>query len=201
MNYMNFKTKIASATGTAVLLSTVLSASAFAATNVTISGNGAKSNNTVKLNDTKSTTVVQGNLLIVSTKINSSANTGGNKAKDNSGDTTITTGKATSMVTVGVGGNSNSVTLPNCGCEDDLTVDISDNLRKSKNKVKKTSSDHTLFAQGNAAIVGTEVDSKAKTGKNKASDILGDATVEITTKPADSIVEVGVEGGSNVINP
>lgn len=199
---MNYKTKIASAAGTAVLLSTVLSVSAFASTtNVTISGNGAKSNNTVKLNDTKSTTVVQGNLLIVSTKVNSSANTGGNKANDNSGDVTLKTGKATSTVTVGVGGNSNSLTLPNCGCDNDLTVDILNNHKKSKNKVKKTNSDSTVLAQGNAAIVGTEVDSDAKTGKNKANDNLNDGTVDITTKPAESTVEVGVEGGTNVINP
>lgn len=81
------------------------------------------------------TNITQTNTSIVGVNVVSNANTGNNKANGNTGDTTIKTKKATSNVTVGVGGNTNIATAGCCG-GGDTNITIKDNGAGSKNTVK-----------------------------------------------------------------
>lgn len=196
---MNIKNKIAAASASAVILSGVLVNGAFASTNITISGNLKKSENKVTVKNSKVTKVTQSNSQVVNTVVNSSASTGGNKANDNMGDVTVSTGKATSHVTVAVGGNANTATFP-CGCEEtDTTVQVKNNGKKSKNTVNTDDLVKSIAAQVNAALVGTGVGSDAATGDNKANANGGNATVDVSTGVSNSTVAVVVEGSVNVL--
>lgn len=81
------------------------------------------------------TNITQINKSVVGVNVVSNANTGNNKTSGNTGNTTITTKKATSTVTVGVGGNTN---IANAGCckDGETNITIKDNGAGSKNTVK-----------------------------------------------------------------
>jgi len=77
---------------------------------INISGNGAFSNNTVKVNSTQTTVVGQSSTTCATTNISSTANTGNNSSSFNTGgDSTISTGDAVNTTTVTVTGGSNEV--------------------------------------------------------------------------------------------
>ncbi len=196
---MNIKNKIAAASASAVILSGVLANGAFAATNITISGNLAKSDNKVVVKNAQVTKITQSNSQVVEAIINSSASTGGNKANGNMGDVTVDTGKATSKVTVGVGGNSNIATL-SCGCgEGSTTVKVKDNGKKSDNTVIKSDLLKKIADQVNVALIGVGVGSESTTGNNKANNNGKKADVDVSTGASKSTVEVVVEGSVNVL--
>lgn len=200
---MNIKQKITTATASALILSSVLTSGAAAATTVKIKNNLAGSTNKAKVNNSKSSAVLQGNAQMVLTGVNSSSSTGGNKANDNGADAgvKVKTGKAKSKVGVTVSGGTN-VANDTCGCETgDTDVVISGNGRESVNKVKINNSSENLVLQGNLSFVATEVVSVADTGNNSANDNLGGSNVGVTTGDAKSNVNVTVGGGTNVLNP
>lgn len=196
---MNIKNKIAAASASAVILSGVLANGAFAATNITISGNLSKTDNTVVVNKAQVTKLTQGNSQVVNTIVSSSASTGGNKANNNMGDVVVSTGKSKSSVAVVVTGNVNSASLP-CGCgNDDTTVKVKNNGKKSDNTVIKNDLLKKIADQVNVALVTTGVGSDAASGDNKASGNGNKATVEISTGASSSTVLVEVEGSVNVL--
>lgn len=200
---MNIKQKITTAGATAIILSSVLTSGAMAATSVKVKDNLAGSTNKTKVNNSKSTAVLQGNAQVVLTGVSSTAKTGGNKAKDNGSDADVKvkSGKAKSKVGVGVAGGVN-VASDTCGCESgDTDVVISGNGRDSVNKVKINNSSENLVVQGNFSFVATNVTSSADTGNNTASDNLGGSNVDVTSGDAKSNVQVTVGGGTNVLNP
>ena len=78
-------------------------------TDVTISGNGALSTNTVKVWNNNSSTVNQSNTTNATTTVTTTASTGGNNSSFNTGgDSSIDTGPATNHITVTVGGSTNT---------------------------------------------------------------------------------------------
>lgn len=198
---MNIKQKFATGLATAAFLGAVVAPMAFAA-DVTISGNGEGSHNTVTLSNSNTTSVSQSNVMSVSTTVNSSANTGGNQANENTGgDVTVTSGNASSTVGVSVTGGDNSATVTPCGCDPvNPSVSITGNGKDSKNKVKNTNSNTLSVGQAGVLSVGTTVGSKAKTGKNKANGNTGGGSVSVTSGGATSNVGVEVTGGSNTLN-
>lgn len=193
--------KISSAIASGALIASLLAPAAFAS-DVTITGNGNKSTNTVILGTTNNTTVSQSNTTVVNTSINSTASTGGNSASKNTGGSNgISTGAATSTVGVTVVGGGNTATVDPCGCDDpDTTVLISDNGNKSKNKVVNKNTNNLIVGQANVTVVNTGVNSKAKTGNNKSNKNTGGANT-IGTGPADSTVDVLVVSPANTLNP
>ena len=196
--YMTIKSKIAAGFASAALFAN-LAIPAFASTDVEVSGNGAKSDNEVKVENTNTVDLKQTNNLNVVLNITSKANTGGNKASGNTGgNTNITTGDATTETTVAVAGGDNKATVPSCGCESEDAVKVSGNGKKSDNKVTlKNKKSLKADQKGDANVVGT-LDSKAKTGKNKAKNNT-DGDVEVKTGDSVSTTEVGVVAGSNVL--
>lgn len=79
-------------------------------TNVTVRGNGAFSDNTVKVENSSWLTVLQSNVSYVFNAVSSTANSGNNSSSFNTGgDSGVVTSAATSGVTVTVNGSSNTV--------------------------------------------------------------------------------------------
>ncbi len=200
---MNLTYKIGSGIAAAALITSLFTTVAFANTVAEISGNGSGSINKIKVTNNNSTTVTQTNTSIVVTEVVSSAHTGSNEANNNTGGTTsIYTGAATSDVAVTVYGGTNTASVSPCGCQRE-GVDsalIFGNGSDSKNTIKLKNSNTTSVGQSNSLSVGTEVYSKAKTGKNKANGNTG-AGAGITTGDSLSIVGVTVHPVSNTLNP
>ena len=110
--------KIATAIATAALLANS-ALPIFAATTIEISGNGSDSENEAKVEMTNTQTVVQSNTSDVTNTVNVKADTGDNKAKDNTtGGVDIQTGDATVEVNVVNSLNTNSAELGCCGTGD-----------------------------------------------------------------------------------
>ena len=195
---MTLNSKIAAGFASAALF-TNLVVPAFASTDVEVSGNGAKSDNEVTVENTNTVDLKQTNNLNVVLNITSKALTGGNKASGNTGgSTSITTGDATTETTVAVAGGDNKATVPSCGCESDDAVKVSGNGKKSDNKVTlKNKKELKADQKGDVSVTGN-ITSKAKTGKNKAKNNTS-GNVEIETGTSVSTTEVGVISGSNIL--
>lgn len=143
---------------------------AFAGTTITISGNGAGSDNFTTVNQSSTNTVNQSNTANVTNNVDSSANTGGNDANFNTGgDTTVTTGEASSTTTVTNTLNSNSAQV-GCNCANGATdVTVKGNGALSNNTVAVGASQATTLNQTNVANVNNTVDSDANSGDNDAN--------------------------------
>lgn len=197
--------RIATAIATGALLLNSFAVPAFAATDVTVTGNGRDSDNTASVNLSKSNTVVQNNTAKVSNNVDVSAKTGGNKANDNSGgDVSIDTGNSSVGVAVKNMLNKNSASVDCCE-NGDTTVKIGDNLRGSDNNVDLNMDKTNSVFQDNSAHVNNDVDVDSKTGGNQASDNSSgdvsidtgksDVTVGILTFANANFAKIG--GGSN----
>lgn len=190
-----------------VLVSTALLASSFApaafAADLEISDNGAGSNNTINVTSTSNTTVNQTSNTDVDLTIGVVASTGGNQANgNNGGNVSITTGNATSNVTVSVTGGSNTAWVNPCGCpcsEGSGTSLISGNGAGSTNKINKVKTNKFTTKQKSNTDVDVTIWKKLKTGKNKANHNNG-GTTTINTGDASSTASATVNGGSNTLN-
>lgn len=191
-NFRKLSTAIA--TG-AVLLSSV--APAFA--DVTVSGNGAFSENGVSTTSTTTTAVTQNNDANISNNISSSSSTGGNTANFNtgSGGTTINTGDATNDVTVDNAVNVNQATVSSCGCGQNQDITIKDNSAFTTNGVDASNTNTTALTQTNDANIRNNVDAYASTGHNDAGFNTG-GDVTIRTGDADSTVSVSNLANANI---
>lgn len=173
-----------------------------ASTEVTVYGNGEKSDNYVKIVNSCSSKVYQNNDTSAITDIVSLANSGNvNAIKNTGGEVTVQTGDAVSMVTVNVTGGDNHASNPGC-CDyltQDLSVEVKNNGSKSETGVIVKNKNSVKNSQKSGTSALTSVYSKAKTGNVKAKSNTGSG-VEIKTGDSASSVEVTVEGGSNV-NP
>lgn len=195
---MEYKTKIGTAVAIgSLMLATLMPGAAAAATNITISGNGADSNNTANVTNSSNTTVNQTNTQNVSLNISVSAKTGKNTANNNTGgDVEINTGKADATSTINITGGSNTANI-SCGClATNDTIDIMDNGAESDNKSIVKNKKKAKYDQGGNQYVTGTVKVKAKTGKNKAkNNTTGNVT--ITTDDATSTSNVTVNQPPN----
>ena len=194
--------KIGTAIAASALFASVFAPSAFA--DVEISGNGEFSHNSVTVNNSNTTVVEQTSITHAHTDVNTSINTGSNQANGNTGGggVSITSGDATNTVHVTVTGGDNLAILENhCGCSQTPEVTIADNGEHSKNKVKLSSSHTTAVDQFTKTKARTYVDTKLKTGKNKANSNTGSGSIDLTSGDAENTVDVMVSGGFNSLNP
>lgn len=197
---MTIKSKIAAGFASAALFANLAVPAAFADTNLEIWGNGAKSDNTLKLTKEDETTVTQSNNSTVSINVSAKSDTGGNKANGNTGgDTSVKTGDATTTVAVAVVGGVNAASIQNCACGDEnTTVKVTNNGKKTKNKADIKETKKTTAVQASNTSVSADVKAKAKTGKNKAKNNTG-GTAEIETGTSVSETAVEVTGQTNVL--
>jgi hypothetical protein len=183
---------------TAAIVSNLFALTAFADTNVTISGNGANSDNNAEVSNSNTTVITQSNSSVVGTVISSDANTGDNTANgNNKGDVTITTGEAKNRTKVNVQTGSNDASVTSCcGCEGNTTLDINGNGNKSDNTAKVNTANTTVAQQTNSSKVWTILSNKSNTGGNKANNN-NQGNVSITSGNAKNKTKVRVQTGGN----
>lgn len=181
--------RIATAIATGALLMNSFAVPAFAATDITVTGNGSDSNNTSNINLTKKNTIVQNNTANVTNKVDVEANTGDNDANDNTGgDVKIESGDSDVAVAVKNMLNKNSAAI-DCCQNGDTSVKIAGNGSDSDNDVDLDMDNSNEIFQDNNAKVKNDVEVEGNTGNNEADDNTN-GDVEITS--GDSDVSVGV---------
>jgi hypothetical protein len=164
------------------------------AANVTISGNGAYSDNGAKVANNNSVFLDQANAANVVNAVRSDATTGKNDSSFNTGgDTVIHTGDANTKTNVSTKANANVATIG--GASDPMggsSVVIKDNGALSDNGVALSQNSAVVLAQANAANIVNDVHAKAKTGYNDAgyntggfnAIVTGNATTNVTVDNA-----------------
>lgn len=194
-----YKTKIATAIATGSVLLHAVAGMTFAATTITINGNGDSSNNTANVTRDSDTTVVQNNDAHITNNVDVNSSTGNNSASRNTGgDVTIETGNATANVTISNQANANHADVQGCGAcaGGDTTVNITNNGVNSDNDVDVDQYNDTGVYQDNHAHIDNDVDVDAKTGGNDANRNTG-GNVEITTGDADTTVNLSTTANVN----
>ncbi len=163
-----------------------------------ISGaNGAGSDNDITVNMEQTTGVEQNNNAVVVNNIVASSKTGGNNTDRNTGgDTGISTGNATSEVSVQNTLNSNEVDVSGCGtCGEAVEAKITDNGANTNNDIvlnlgtKERKETDTYVNQNNFGKVVNNVVSNAGTGSNRADRNTG-GSVYVSTGNAASTAGV-----------
>lgn len=206
---MNYKRKITTAFATGAVVLNALAPAAFAS-DITISGNGAFSDNKVDVSNDNNTTVHQNNDAHVSNNVDSHASTGGNDASFNTGgDTTITTGNASTNTTVNNELNKNVASVSGGG-NNGTDVTISGNGAFSDNKADVSNNSDVTVKQDNDAKVTNHIDSNATTGGNNANfNTGGDTTINtgnasthtvVSTEANKNVAQVSGNNGSNDSN-
>lgn len=168
--------------------------------NVKVSGNGAKSDNDVKVNTANNVGIDQDNTANIKNNIYVKQGTGNNSANDNGGNVSIETGSTDSTVKVANTANANwaAVTAgPNGGAS--LDIQVNGNGAHSDNDVTVGLATVKTIDQTNYANIKNDVDVYGTTGKNKAKDNTG-GEVSISTGDADSTVEVSNMANFNAAN-
>lgn len=195
---MNLKRKIAVAAALGTLFLNSVTAGAFAATTLTITGNGSGSNNSSSVNTSSTTTVVQQNSANVSNNITTASNTGGNHANDNTGgNISVSSGRATSNVDVSTMVNHNRADVANCACASDATVTVSGNGSGSQNNATLSHGNTTEVFQTNDARINNMITTTGRTGNNDANRNTG-GTVSVASGNADSTVSVRNAANANI---
>ncbi len=199
--------KLTTAVSTAALLTGSVASVAFGTT-VTVTGNGADSNNTANVNVTTSKTIYQTNTADIQNNVTINANSGDNSANKNTGgDVSIDTGDANVSSSVSNSANSNAASLSCGGCAGDTDVKISGNGADSDNDANVTVKNSTRVIQANDADVRNNVKVDANTGDNKANKNTGgdvsietgdaDVTVDVTNAVNQNVAKIGGgQGGS-----
>ncbi len=166
-----------------------------------ISGNGAKTDNDIKLALSNANSILQTNVAAVENDVYAKANSGDNNANSNTGgEVAILTGKADAMVGVSNDVNFNWADI-DCGCVTDLTAKIAGNGYDSDNDINASLANAQIGAQTNLASLLNDVDAKAKTGYNEAKYNNGGLEGNdpaILTGNATSNTEVGNSSNWNV---
>jgi hypothetical protein len=190
--------KIASVLASGAVVAQLLAAPVFAATTITVSGNGSDSNNKVNTDMTNTQTVVQNNNANINNNVSANASTGGNTANRNTGgNVAIDTGDASTKVKVENTVNKNVADL-SCCLQQDTDILVSGNGDKSKNKVDVDETTTTSVFQDNYANIKNKVDADATSGKNDANRNTG-GNVSVTTGDADTVVKVKNQANVNAV--
>ncbi len=180
---------------------------------VEISGNGSGSNNTANVTSSNNTTVNQTNYADISNNVDVDANTGNNKANNNTGgDVSIKTGNADANVDVDNLANFNFADVDACGCIFDATVKIKGNGADSKNKAHVNLDSWLNVDQDNTFDCSkdhketwkksdscNQVDVDLNTGNNDAKKNTQGGEPSITTGDANGDVMVETTANTNVV--
>lgn len=199
----NLKKQAFSALAATAMVVTMSTPALAAEMNLTVSGNGVDSDNTVKVENNQTQNVVQNNEAKIENNISANSSTGGNSASRNTGgDVKVDTGDADTTVNVSNSANTNVATVDCCEAKDTNVV-VSGNGDNSDNKVKLGQNSNTNVYQTNDANIKNKVDANSTTGKNDADrntggDVkvyTGDATTSVTVENAANMNSAKIGGG------
>jgi hypothetical protein len=194
---LKFNAKLGTAVAVATLLTTVLAPASLAATNVTVSNNGAGSHSHVGVNNSSTTTIGQSNGTFVVNNVNVSNNTGGNKTNKNTGGSvTTTSGSVNTTVTVSNGGSANVATAPTGTVDTNTTVNVDHNGADTHNKVHVYNSSLLSVLQQNWTSFINNVTGASNTGSNNANKNTG-GPVTSTSGDVTTNVTVNNTGSGN----
>lgn len=201
----NLKKQAFSALAATAMVVTMSMPAYAAEMNLTVSGNGVDSDNTVKVENNQTQNVVQNNEAKIENNISANSSTGGNSASRNTGgDVKVDTGDADTTVNVSNSANTNVATVDCCEAKDTNVV-VSGNGDNSDNKVKLGQNSSTNLYQTNDANIKNKVDANSTTGKNDADRntggdvrvLTGDATTSVTVENAANMNSAKIGGGHN----
>lgn len=148
---------------------------------ITISNNGAGSNNNVAISNSSSSTVEQTNNADIQNNVETNANTGDNSASSNNADANITSGNIENSSTVSnenINTNFAEGDMGCSGCSSDVTINIENNGSDSINGVNLGISNTTDITQTNSAQITNNSQTHANTGNNQANNNNGDVTIK-----------------------
>lgn len=179
---MTVKNKIVTAIATGALFVSTLAPMALADSSVTVSGNGAVSQNSVNTNQNTSTSLTQHNNADISNNVTSSSNTGGNSSSFNTGGSSaISTGNASNTTAILNQANTNIADVgAGTSGSGSGAVAVTGNGAFSTNDVTANSANNTTLNQNNNAYFSNTVNSKANTGNNNANFNTGGNTTVLT---------------------
>lgn len=145
---------------------------------ITISGNGAGSENQAIIDTAQNNTVTQNNNATIANDVTNNATTGNNTTNSNNGSTSIETGNTNSTTVVSNENiNSNITTNSPCGCSQDALLTIADNGADSQNVATLNNNSSYTSSQENTATIKTNITVNANTGENKANNNSGKITI------------------------
>jgi hypothetical protein len=165
--------KIAYLISSAALLGSGVLFPAFAA-DVHVTGNGAFSDNNVRVSNSNSSSFSQSNDTSISNNVRTNNNTGNNNASFNTGGrVVISTGDANSNVTIKNSAGSNVANIGGwdsmCGCERNTNVKVSGNGAFSDNNVHVSDVNKKYVSQKNDTHFYNNVYTHNNAGYNNAS--------------------------------
>jgi len=146
-------------------------------TTLLIGGNGAESDNSIRLVDNNATTLNQTNNSTITNNIRTRSNTGDNTANFNTnGDVTVQTGDVDTGVSIDNMPNFNVADVADCGClaGGSLLAKEIGNGAFSRNRINATFGNTLTVRENNRSTLRNNVDTVSNTGRNNASENTGD---------------------------
>lgn len=137
---------------------------------LSVSGNGTASENTINTTTNNTTTVNQNNNTDITNNVTTNANTGSNSTSANSGGTAINTGDVNTQTNISnkdINTNHADVSANN---QTGTHAVISDNGAKTDNSIKISGNSSTTVTQNNRADITNNVNTNANTGNNRANN-------------------------------
>jgi hypothetical protein len=147
---------------------------------ITITGNGAESENTVKVDKPSESNVQQSNNAQISNNITTTTDTGDNSASNNTGgETNIQTGDAIQSTDIANDINTSVVDQTCCPtAEPTSSVNISGNGAKSENNASVQNTTQTTISVTQNATITNNIHQTANTGNNSANNNNGDVKIK-----------------------
>jgi len=183
-----------------ILLGIVATPKITSADELTVSGNGANSNNTVNVSSSQQTTTQQTNTSQTTNNVATSVNTGNNTVSNSTGYAAVKTGDASVTTTVSNTGNASTVNV-GCDCGQNTTATVTGNGNGSTNTVNITSSSNTAISVDQTADITNKISQKAVTGNNTVNNNNGSVLVKTGNITAQTDIENGPINIANVFVP
>lgn len=159
------------------------------ATQTTITGNGAGSNNAVNTTNTNVIRFASNNTATTTNTINISANTGGNSASNNGGSVSIATGDIKTLIKTDTFANVSKFSYLGCCTTNETdSFKIKGNGADSDNSIVHSTSNVFVVTQNNNSIIDNLLLLALNTGNNTSDGNLGG--VSIVTGDISTLVSI-----------
>lgn len=192
------------------IISVVLAVNPYlvSAEEITVTGNGEGTSNTVNISSTQTNQVEQQNTAEITNNVEVTANTGNNEASDNTnGETNIATGNVNVETQIVNAGINQNYAETNC-CPGSFGASITNNGSGSTSNISYSQNSNTTLNVKNNASISNNINGYANTGYNKANDntqssvsiTTGDITVKDTIKNKSINIQASSLSQGNVQN-
>lgn len=163
---------------------------------LSVTGNGSGSDNTVNATTTNNTTVSQNNQADINNNVQSDQSTGGNTTSDNNGSAGISTGSVTENSTISNTNINSNIAQGGAGSPN-INGEISGNGSDSNNSINNSNNNSLAINQSNNANINNNIYGTGITGENTANDNNGN--IDIRTGNISSEIEINNESINNSI--